>query len=233
MKKICTLLIIVVLLFFTACQLKPVTESEAEVLSVEIVSYPAKISYLADYDEKLVLKGGKIKIVDSSGNTKELAMDSDEVKVDESISFNQKGVYVVTLSVDSAECCFAVEILDPFAIQATKFISDLQKDIEDEDISRIANRMHYPLNVYKHVGKEEKKEYMICDTKEEFIKNYNDIFTEELKKEVLSFNYTDPDNFNYGWQGIAIGGDHRNLWLDGVCNEDDSEYQVMIYTINC
>lgn len=96
-----------------------------------------------------------------------------------------------------------------------KSFNTIKSLVKNNEKSKVANYVSYPLNV----NKEDKK--IKIQSKEDFIKNYNTIFTENVKKALLNQDVT-KTFVNY--QGVMVGS--GEIWFTHVKNK------AMIYAIN-
>ncbi|MGH4124762.1 MAG: hypothetical protein ACREV6_17705 [Clostridium sp.] len=87
--------------------------------------------------------------------------------------------------------------------------------VQNKEISKVANYVSYPLNV----NKKDKK--IKIKSKEDFIKSYNTIITEDVKKALLNQEVT-KTFVNY--QGVMVGD--GEMWFTHIKNK------AMIYAIN-
>ncbi|MBZ9622098.1 hypothetical protein G9F71_004390 [Clostridium sp. FP2] len=87
--------------------------------------------------------------------------------------------------------------------------------VQNNEISKVANYVSYPLNV----NKKDKK--IKIKSKENFIKSYNTIITEDVKKALLNQDVT-KTFVNY--QGVMVGD--GEVWFTHIKNK------AMIYAIN-
>lgn len=103
------------------------------------------------------------------------------------------------------------------------FVSKIQEYIINGNKEQLATQVTYPITA-KINGK-----VTIIHTKDEFIKNYDQIFDSNYKQ-VISKAYTKYLFAN--WQGIMLGGGQYNMWIhnSAVSNADTSK--LMIKAIN-
>lgn len=87
--------------------------------------------------------------------------------------------------------------------------------VKNNEKSKVANYVSYPLNV----NKEDKK--IKIQSKEDFIKNYNTIITENVKKALID---QDVAKTFVNYQGVMVGS--GEIWFTHVNNK------AMIYAIN-
>ena len=87
--------------------------------------------------------------------------------------------------------------------------------VKNNEKSKVANYVSYPLNV----NREDKK--IKIQSKEDFIKNYNSIITENVKKALLD---QDVAKTFVNYQGVMVGS--GEIWFTHVKNK------AMIYAIN-
>jgi hypothetical protein len=96
-----------------------------------------------------------------------------------------------------------------------KSFNTLKSLIKNNEKTKVANYVSYPLNV----NKENKK--IKIQSKEDFIKNYNTIITENVKKALLN---QDVAKTFVNYQGVMVGS--GEMWFTHVNN------RAMIYAIN-
>ena len=102
------------------------------------------------------------------------------------------------------------------------FVSEIQKLVVNDNKEELAEQIKYPINV-KINGKVTK-----IQNKDEFIKNYAQIFNANYKK-AISNAYTKYMFVN--WQGIMFGEGLYNIWINEITpNGNDSK--LMITAIN-
>ena len=87
--------------------------------------------------------------------------------------------------------------------------------VKNNEKSKVASYVSYPLNV----NREDKK--IKIQSKEDFIKNYNSIITENVKKALLD---QDVAKTFVNYQGVMVGS--GEIWFTHVKNK------AMIYAIN-
>ena len=96
-----------------------------------------------------------------------------------------------------------------------KSFNTIKHLVKNNEKSKVANYVSYPLNV----NKEDKK--IKIQSKEDFIKNYNSIITENVKKALLD---QDVAKTFVNYQGVMVGS--GEIWFTHVKNK------AMIYAIN-
>ena len=96
-----------------------------------------------------------------------------------------------------------------------KSFNTIKSLVKNNEKSKVASYVSYPLNV----NKKDKK--MKIESKDDFIKNYNTIITEDVKKALLNQDVT-KTFVNY--QGVMVGD--GEMWLTHFKNK------AMIYAIN-
>lgn len=102
------------------------------------------------------------------------------------------------------------------------FVSEIQKLVVSNNKEELASQIKYPINA-KINGKSTK-----IQTKDEFIKNYAQIFNPNYKK-AISNAYTKYMFVN--WQGIMFGEGFYNMWINEV-TPNGSDSKLMITAIN-
>ena len=96
-----------------------------------------------------------------------------------------------------------------------KSFNTIKSLVKNNEVSKVANYVSYPLNV----NKEDKK--IKIQSKEDFIKNYNTVITENVKKALL---VQDVAKTFVNYQGVMVGS--GEIWFTHVNNK------AMIYAIN-
>jgi len=109
MKKICRILILIVLLSaLTGC------DEGLRIIGMEIVNYPDKLIYVANKDDKLDLSGGKIELILKDKAAQSIdPMTEEEMEILHDIDFSKPGIYIVTLyRNDDAKVEFPIQVVD-------------------------------------------------------------------------------------------------------------------------
>ena len=83
------------------------------------------------------------------------------------------------------------------------FFPNLKKLLADDKREEIASLISYPFTLNEETPLEEK-----IENKEEFLSRFNEIFTEDFKKELLA---TPDDEIFDSWMGIGVG--NGLLWF--------------------
>jgi hypothetical protein len=99
----------------------------------------------------------------------------------------------------------AAEPLDP----TPAFIAELQAAIRNDDKAWLADRLHLPVNYF---GKTKE----VIRSKEWFLEHYASVIGPELKANVLK---QEPNSYFKNYQGVMVGDDGRNIWLDDFGDE--------------
>jgi len=97
------------------------------------------------------------------------------------------------------------EPVDPTPI----FITALQDAIRNDDKPWLADHLHLPVS---HFGNTTE----IIRTKAWFLQHYASIIGPELKANVLK---QDPEAYFKNYQGVMVGDDGRNIWLEDFGDE--------------
>ena len=87
--------------------------------------------------------------------------------------------------------------------QVEEFFPNLKKLLADDKREEIASLISYPFSLNEETPLEEK-----IENKEEFLSRFNEIFTEDFKKELLA---TPDDEIFDSWMGIGVG--NGLLWF--------------------
>ena len=95
------------------------------------------------------------------------------------------------------------------------FLADLQKALSNDDIETLANMISFPLR--QPIG---------IKTKEDFIQNYEKIFTAEVKEVVQKQKFKD---LFCNYQGVMIGD--GEVWMSALAYGQD-EVTIKITTVN-
>lgn len=89
---------------------------------------------------------------------------------------------------------------------AVNFVKECQAAVKLDDAQKIANLVDYPLRV--NFSSNGKVDYKSIANKKQFIKNYNAIFTKDLKLKLLK---QDPANIFCNYKGAMIAD--GSLWF--------------------
>ena len=103
--------------------------------------------------------------------------------------------------------------------QVEEFFPNLKKLLTDDKREEIANIISYPFTLNEETPLEEK-----IENKEEFLARFNEIFTEDFKKELLA---TPDDEIFDSWMGIGVG--NGLLWF--VPGEKELSGKILISKI--
>lgn len=105
----------------------------------------------------------------------------------------------------------AIGIQNPLEIEA--FFSSLQKDVRENNIEGISNKIVYPLTVRIYDKK------VVLNDISDLQKNFNRIFNDDVKAAILCQKYSD---LGAQWRGIMVG--RGTIWISMRFLKDESKF---------
>lgn len=117
---------------------------------------------------------------------------------------------------------YSVATKNKSASEVESFVSNIKAYINSSDANHLADNICYPIVIYNH------QERITINNKTEFMRRYNDIFSNEYKDAI---NKTFAKFMFANSKGIMFGSSYYNMWINDIKNPDGS-YQLKITTIN-
>lgn len=123
--------------------------------------------------------------------------------------------------------CGHISSVDAFgpevAAKARSFVADLQKAVRSHDHLAVASMMHYPLRTTK----------IQIRTKAEFLKNYDELWTEDVKKALLTqdiacLSYASSGHTPESGSQVSFAIGHGEIWYWAFGKAD----RMKVITIN-
>lgn len=195
------------------------------------------------YNKNIDIKG--LKIGDNISNFKKVFGEPLKVEVSSpymdfeynnkilSIYYNLKtgetyGLYIIEKSEYSTEYVEhknnryeIAGIEDPIAFEKT--FNTIKGYVAEDNKEKVAEYISYPINIYNNNGKDK----MEIKNKEDFIKNYNQIITQEVKNAFL--NQKVEETF-VNYLGVMVS--NGEIWFGGKRADESSPWEYVIITIN-
>jgi hypothetical protein len=107
------------------------------------------------------------------------------------------------------------------ATKLSHFIKELQHDVSIGNKDLVALKISYPLTVHFPDS------MLGINNSSDFIKHYDVIITESVKRVILSQSMQDLGRFA---EGVRLG--HGEVWVGSVKRHVSDEYKIKVITIN-
>gem|GEM_PF-3189208 len=101
------------------------------------------------------------------------------------------------------------------------FIQELQSDVSQGNKKLVASKVSYPLTV--HLS----ETTLSIETPDDFVKHYENIITENIKRIILNQNINNLGRFS---EGIRL--EHGEIWISSVKNNSSDKYKIKVVTFN-
>jgi hypothetical protein len=101
------------------------------------------------------------------------------------------------------------------------FIQELQSDVSQDNKKSVALKVSYPLTVHLP------DTVLGIKNPDDFVKHYDDIITENIKRILLSQSINDLGRFT---EGVRLG--HGEVWISSVKNNVSDKYRIKVVSFN-